>query len=571
MGRPKSLLSSSPRLHPHEITLFGQTDSFVNHRIWVLRGQNHDLEGARKLFDEMPERNVESWNAIVAGMIHLELYEEGLGLFLEMLGSGFSPDCFTLGSVIRGCAGLEALPFGKQVQGYAIKIGLEVHLVVGSALAHMYTRCKSLEDGERVIREMPVQNVVAYNTLIGGRYQNGNPEGAFHLYKLMKTAGFLPDEITFVNMISSCSELTTLGQGQQIHAEVIKSGAALNVPVTSSLISMYSRCGDMECSEKAFMENPQKDCVLSSSMIAAYGFHGQGKKAIAVFEQMTEEEGLLEVNEVTFLSLLYACSHSGLRDQGTEFFDLMVNKYGLDPKLEHYTCMVDLLGRSGRLQEAEDMIRSMPVEVEADVIIWKTLLSACRIHKNAIMAGKVAGEIRRLDPQDSASYVLLASIHASGKRWSEVSSLRKAMKERKVKKEPGISWFEYKNTVYQFIAGGDKSHPNWGKIEVYMKELMSEMKKKGYVPDTSSVYHDLDKEEMESNLIHHSEKLAIAFALIIIPPNLPIRVMKNLRVCDDCHGAIKLISEIRQREIIVRDATRFHHFKNGRCSCGDYW
>lgn len=528
--------------------------------------RNGDSEGARKLFDEMPERNVESWNGMIAGLVREGRFEEGLGLFVEMIGEGFWPDGFSLGSVVSGCAGLEGLGIGRQVHSYAIKTALDVSLVVGSALAHMYMRCKCLEDGERVIGAMPVRNVVVCNTLIGGRAQNGNPEGALELYNVMKASGFRPDKMTFVNVIASCSELATLGQGEQIHAEVIKAGVASNVPVTSSLISMYSRCGNLEDSEKLFEEGTEKDVVLSSSMIGAYGFHGQVEKAIALFEQMRQDG--LEPNEVTFLSLLYACSHCGLRDQGTEFFDKMVNKYHLDPKIEHYTCMVDLLGRSGRLQEAEDMIRSMPVE--PDVVIWKTLLSACKIHKNVTVARKIAQEIRRLDPQDPASYVLLASIQATAKRWNEVSTVRKAMKGRKVKKEPGISWFEYKNNVYQFLVG-DKSHPNCAEIDAYLKELVSDMKNKGYVADTSSVYHDMDQEERESDLVHHSEKLAIAFALMITPPGYRIRVMKNLRVCDDCHAAIKLISEIRQREIIVRDASRFHHFKNGLCSCGDYW
>ncbi|XP_042520053.1 pentatricopeptide repeat-containing protein At2g41080 isoform X1 [Macadamia integrifolia] len=528
--------------------------------------QNGDLENACKVFEEMPERNLATWNAMVTGFTHFEFNEEGLDLFSQMHKMGFSPDEFTLGSVLRGCAGLRVLNTGQQIHGYATKSGFECNLVVGSSLAHMYMKCGNMQDGERVFKGMPVHNVVACNTLIAGRAQNGCSEGALNHFNLMRMAGFRPDKVTFVSVISSCSELATLGQGQQVHAVAIKAGADSALSVLSSLVSMYSRCGCIIDSVRAFLECEEADVVLWSSMIAAFGFHGQGQEAIQLFEQM-ENVGL-EPNDVTFLSLLYACSHSGLKEKGTEFFELMVNKYKVKPRLEHYTCMVDLLGRFGCLEEAEALIRSMPIK--PDGIIWNTLLSACKIHKNTDMARRIAEDVLKLEPQDSAPYVLLSNIHASAKSWGDVSNVRKAMRERQVKKEPGVSWLEVKNQVHQFCMG-DQSHPKWMEIDGYLKELILEMKERGYLPDTSSVLHDMEVEEKEYSLAHHSEKLAIAFALLRTPAGAPIRVMKNLRVCNDCHVAIKFICEITAREIIVRDASRFHHFKDGKCSCRDYW
>lgn len=402
-------------------------------------------------------------------------------------------------------------------------------------------------------------------TLIAGNAQNGSPEKVLHQYNMMKIAGLKPDKITFVSVLSACSDLATLGQGQQIHAETIKAGTCSVTGVVSSLISMYSRCGCLEESERAFVDCVDKDIVVWSSIIAAYGFHGQGNRAIELFKQMQIEK--IEVNEVTFLSLLYACSHCGLKDKGMELFSMM-EKYDLKRTIEHYTCIADLLGRSGCLDEAEDMIRTMPVK--ADAVIWKTLLSACKIHKNADMAARVAEEVLKINPQDSASYVLLANTHASARRWHEVSKVRKSMKEGNVKKEPGLSWVEIKNQVHEFCMS-NKSHPSASQIDAYLKDLMEEMKLRGYRPDIYSVLHDMDDEEKEYSLAHHSEKLAIAFALMNTPSDVPIRVMKNLRVCSDCHVAIKYISDIKRREIIVRDVSRFHHFKNGNCSCGDYW
>lgn len=529
---------------------------------------NGELHAAIEVFNEMGERNSATWNAIITGLIKFEDNEEGLRLFLKMHACGFLPDAYTLGSILRGCAGLKDLNRGKQVHGYAIRSGLEFDLIVGSSMAHVYMGCGSLRDGENVIRSMPVHNVVACNTLIAGMVQNGCPMGAVDQYNIMKMAGFRPDKITFVSVISSCSELATLGQGQKIHAEVIKAGANSVVAVITSLVSMYSRCGCLDDAVTIFGERKgvQEDHVLWSSMMAAYGFHGRGQEAMELFNRM-ELEGL-EANDVTFLSLLYSCSHCGLKDKGLEFFNLMVQKYGLKPQVKHHTCIVDLLGRAGRLLEAEAFIRSMPLK--PDVVIWKTLLSACKVHKNPDMAERICEEILKIDPQDSASYVLLANTQASAKRWLDVSDVRKTMRERMVKKEPGISWFEMKNQVHHF-ATDDKSHPQSEEIELYLKEVTDELKLRGYVPDTGVVLHDMDAEEKEYNLGHHSEKLALAYALMSTPDGVAIRIMKNIRVCNDCHVVIKYISIIKNREIIVRDASRFHHIKNGRCSCGDYW
>ncbi|CAN1850880.1 Pentatricopeptide repeat-containing protein At2g41080 [Linum perenne] len=502
-----------------------------------------DLEGARKVFDEMPERNVATWNAMVTGSIQFECNEDGLKFFREMVQLGFLPDEFALGSVLRGCAGLRALHTGKEIHGYLMKSGFEFNLVVNSSLAHMYMRSGNLVEGEKIIKSMPIRTVVAWNTLIAGKSQNGFSESVLEMYNMMKMSGSRPDKITFVSVISSCSEIATLGQGQQIHSEAIKFGATSAIAVSSSLISMYSKCGCLEDSLKVFQERSEDgDNVLWSSMIAAYGFHGKGEEAINLFHEMQARN--LEANEVTFLSLLYACSHCGLKQQGMNFFHQMETRFGLKPGVQHYTCMVDLLGRSGRLEEAESMIRSMPVN--PDAAIWKTLLSACKLHKNSHTAQRIAEQILQLEPNDAASYVLLANAHASNKQWTEVSKVWKQMRHRNVKKEPGVSWIEVKNRVHQFCMA-DKYHPESDQIESYLTELIEEIKRE------------------------KGEKIAVAFGLMNTKPGMIIRIMKNLRICGDCHVAIGFMSEVRDREILVRDGSRFHHFRNGVCSCGGYW
>lgn len=529
-----------------------------------------ELESACQVFDEMSDRTVATWNAMIAGAVQYECNEHGLKLFSEMHRSGFRPDEYALASVLRGCAGLRDLPAGNQVHGYIVKYGFGVDMVVSSSLSHMYMKSGRMEEGERVIESMETRNVVAWNTLIAGKAQGGFSKEVLDSYSVMRLTGLRPDKITLVSVITSCSEMATLGRGQKVHAEAIKSGSCSSVSLITALVTMYSKCGSIGDSVRAFEEfNHYSDPVLWTAMISANGLHGRGSEAVEMFERM-EQKGLMEGNDVAFLSLLYACSHCGMKEKGIEIFDLMVEKYGINPRLEHYNCKVDLLARSGCLEEAEAVIRSMPVK--PDAIIWKTLLSGCKTRKNAEMAARVSEEILKLDPNDSALHVLLSNIYASAQRWNDVSEVRKAMKDKSLVHELGVSWVEIKNETHRFHKGGEsKSDPRSVEIYRYLDGLVSEMKLRGYVPETGVVLHDTEAEEKEESLTHHSEKLALAFALMNTPKGAPVRVMKNLRMCEDCHCAIKFVSEIERREIVVRDATRFHHFKDGTCSCGDYW
>lgn len=528
--------------------------------------KNGDLETARKLFDEMPARNVATWNAMIAGLTDSGLNEESLGFFLAMRREGMQPDEFGLGSLFRCCSGLRDVVSGRQVHAYVVRSGLDRDMCVGSSLAHMYMRCGFLREGEAALQALPLLNTVSCNTIIAGRTQNGDSEGALEYFCMMRGAGVEANAVTFVSAISSCSDLAALAQGQQVHAQVIRAGVDEVVPVMTSLVHMYSRCGCLGDSERVCLGYSGTDLVLCSAMISAYGFHGHGQKAVSLFKQMIA--GGAEPNEVTFLTLLYACSHSGLKDEGMSCFELMTNTYGLKPSVKHYTCIVDLLGRSGCLNEAEDLILSMPVQ--PDGVIWKTLLSACKIQKNFDMAERIAERVIELDPHDSASYVLLSNIRATCSRWEDVRKVRKTMREQNVRKEPGVSWVELKGQIHQFCTG-DKSHSRQREIDECLEEMMTKIKQCGYAPDMSTVFHDMEDEEKEVSLAHHSEKLALAFAFLSLPEGVPIRVMKNLRVCDDCHVAIKLMSKVTGREIVVRDVSRFHHFKDGKCSCGDYW
>lgn len=276
----------------------------------------------------------------------------------------------------------------------------------------------------------------------------------------------------------------------------------------------------------------------------------------------------MEMDGITFIGIITACAHAGLVVEGERYFTIMRKDHQIDAKMEHYSCMVDLYSRAGRLEKAMNIINEMPFPAGATV--WRTILAACRIHLNLELGKYAAEKLISLQPQDSAGYVLLSNIYATAGKWQERAEVRKLMDKRKVKKEAGYSWIEVKNKTYSFLAGDD-SHPSSDQIYMKLEELSTRLKDFGYQPDTNYVLQDIDDEHKEVILSQHSERLAIAFGLIATPPGTSLQIVKNLRVCGDCHTVIKLITMIERREIVVRDTNRFHHFRGGICSCRDFW
>jgi pentatricopeptide repeat protein len=273
-------------------------------------------------------------------------------------------------------------------------------------------------------------------------------------------------------------------------------------------------------------------------------------------------------DSITFTAVLSACSRAGLVNEGLQYFEHMRQNYQITPSVEHYACVVDLLGRSGRLNEAHNFIENMPLKPSASV--WGALLGACRVYLNIELAEQASQYLFELEPANTGNYVLLSNIYAAAGRQDDVAKVRTMMADKGLKNRPGCSWIEVKHRMHAFLAG-DKSHPQREEIYATLKNLTKKMEAAGYVPDINFVLRDVQEEDKEQILCSHSERLAIAFGLINTSHGTPIRIIKNLRVCGDCHIATKLISKIVEREIVVRDSSRFHNFKDGICSCGDYW
>eukprot|EP01018_Ginkgo_biloba_P033469 Gb_14617 [translate_table: standard] len=560
--------------------------------------RNGCLVDAVKLFNQIHKPNASSWNAMISGYVQNGQGKEALKLLYRMQQAKVKPDHFTFGSALSACASLAALEQGKQVHTQIIRNGLELVFIVGNALVDMYAKCKSIESARQVFDKIVRRDAVSWTAMIAGYVQNGylnealklfsqmpKPDiiawnamiakcaqktycdDALKLFIRMQSSGTKPDHFTFGSALSACSSLSVLQQGRQVHAHIIGTGFEFDVVVGNAIVDMYAKCGSIADACNMFDKMPARNMVSWTTMITGCAQHGRGEEALYLFQQMLEEG--MKPNEITYVGVLSACNHAGLADEGCHYFNSMSQEHGIIPTVEHYSCMVDILGRAGWLDEAEAFIKEMPIE--PNVAIWGALLGACRIHGNVELGKKAAEHLLELEMQDAGTYVLLSNIYAAAGRWDDVTNVRKMMRARRVKKQPGCSWIEIKNRTHTFVAG-DRLHPQSEEIYAELQSLSEQLKEAGYVADTNLVLmHDVEEEQKELLLCHHSEKLAIVFGLISTPPGTTIQVVKNLRVCGDCHTATKFISKIVGREIVVRDANRFHHFKDGQCSCGDYW
>eukprot|EP01018_Ginkgo_biloba_P026788 Gb_37509 [translate_table: standard] len=553
-------------VHDYIIQRGFELDVFIGNSLISMYAKCCSIDIAQHLFDRMSKRNVISWNAMIAGYVQNGHANEALKVFHQMQVAEEMPDSVTMVSVLQACAHLGALEQGIWVHKYIIQHGFELNVFVGNSLIDMYAKCGSVHIARQLFDEMSERDVISWNAMIAGCAQNGHANEALKLFHQMQMADMTPDSATILSVLLGCTYLAALQQGKWIHGYIIRYGFESDIFVGNSLIDMYAKCGCVQIARQLFDKMSERNVVSWNAMIAGYGMHGFGGDALALFSQMKQTG--INPNDITFICVLSACSHAGLINEGWQYFDYMSQDYCITPSMEHYACMVDLLGRAGHLNEALDFIEKMPLEPGFSV--WGALLGACRIHSNIELGKCVAERIFELEPEDPGYHVLLSNIFAAAGMWNDVATVRTMMKDRGFKKAPGCSLIEVNNRAHVFLVG-DKSHPQCEKIYATLEMLIGQMKEAGYLPNTNFALHNGEEEMKEHMLYSHSEKLAIAFGLINTSPGNPIRIMKNLRVCADCHSASKLISKIVKREIIVRDANRFHHFNDGLCSCGDYW
>ncbi|GMH19637.1 hypothetical protein Nepgr_021478 [Nepenthes gracilis] len=512
------------------------------------------VEDALLVFRGIASPNVISWTSLIAGLAEHGYGQKSFQAFAAMQFMGVKPNSVTLSSILVACATSKSLSQLTQIHGYIVKTKADNEIAVCNALVDAYAGLEEIEDAWRVVGIMSHRNVITYTSLATRINQMGQHEMALTVISKMCNDGVKMDGYSLAGFLSAAASLVTMETGKQLHSYSVKSGLGLWLSVSNGLVDLYGKCGSLNDLQKAFEEIKDPDVISCNGVIYGLAANGQVSSALSTFDDMRLAG--VEPDAVTFLLLLYACSHGGLVDLGYEYFKSMRNSHNLVPLEDHYVCLVDLLGRSGRLAEAMDVINTMPFK--ANALIYKTLLSACKLHGDILLGEAMAQKGLELDPSDPALYVLLANLYVDCGRPDLCEKMRILMRDRSLRQTPGQSWMEIRNKVHLFNAG-DRSHPQITEIHERITSLIIEFKKRGYLY------------QCNESTRYHSEKLALAFGLLNAPPKAPIRVIKNLRICRDCHEFFTTASQLVDRDIIVRDGNRFHSFKMGKCSCGGYW
>ncbi|XP_038688984.1 pentatricopeptide repeat-containing protein At3g26782, mitochondrial-like [Tripterygium wilfordii] len=550
------------KVHGHVVQFGCDSDVFVGNSLITMYGKCGCVGASRKVFDKMPERNVVSWSAMIGAYAQNGCYEDGLRLFWQMLDERVIPNRV---AILNAMACVHKENEAPHICRVTVDYGLSFDQSVQNAAMGMFARCGRIDVARRYFDGILDKDLVSWSSMIEAYAQCDLPLEALELFKEMKLKSITTDSVTLLSVIRACSNLSSFLQARTIHSIITRGYRQTNMAVDTALVDLYVKCGSLRYSRRVFDRMHERNIISWGTMISGYGMHGHGREALQLFDQM---KASFKPDHIAFVSVLSACSHGGLISEGWACFNSMVSDFAVTPRPEHYACMVDLLGRAGKLDEACDFIGKMPIKPDAGV--WGALLGACRIHLNVELAEMAAKSLFELDPANPGRYVLLSNIYSlSGKR-KEADRIRTLMKESGVKKISGYTIIEIKNKVYTFVSG-DRSHPQTDLIYLELEKLMGRIRRAGYTLDVNCVLHDVEEETKEKMLYAHSEKLAIVFGLLNLGPETTIRIMKNLRVCGDCHTATKYISKVTEREIVVRDAHRFHHFKDGRCSCGDYW
>ncbi|XP_031372667.1 pentatricopeptide repeat-containing protein At3g22690-like [Punica granatum] len=543
-----------------------------------------NMNGAQELFDRMPEKNLISWTTMASGYVQLGDYRNSLEVFREMLLGDVAPDEVALVTALNACShvvecGRPFVLLGGSIHGLLVKLGMALEGFLGNALLDFYVKSGWMEDARSVFRLLPRKTAVSWNSMLEGfcrtgefkeakEFFDGIPEKdtvswnimigcctrfgyckeSFELFHQMQNSKVEPDKVTLVCLLSACAKVGALSHGIWIHVHMKKNGIELDNALATGLVDMYGKCGSAEKAEEVFSEIPNKSVRLWTAMMAGYAMEGKALKAVELFSEMVSQG--LKPDFITFVALLSACSHGGLLEEAYRYFNEMESKYGIEPMVQHFGCMVDLLGRVGRLEEALEMICSMPLG--PDAAIWSTFLRAYESHQNVELAELAFRRLVELDPSSDSAHVVLSKVYAKLGRWDDMRLVRRKLHELGTRKKLGCSMIEQDGSVHEFTSE-DFSNP-------LSREIYSTL---------SEVEERSGGESGETN--RHSERLAVAFGLITSERKTPIRVVNNLRICADCHSFMKFVSRSYEREIVIRDNYRFHRFKDGNCSCKEFW
>ncbi|KAL4193586.1 hypothetical protein AMTRI_Chr06g200250 [Amborella trichopoda] len=490
------------QLHAHILKNGIHHSNFVITKFLSLSFELGCSELARQVFDDVPKSNTFCYNAMIKGLVQTNSHHEAIWVFMKMLNNGVPPNNYTFPFILKACFHLHAIEEGRAIHSLVFRSGFPSDVYVQTALIHFYVSCGLMDNAcqvfdnmsqrdvvswnimlcghvkhgdmfhaHKIFDEMPQRSLASWTAIIGGYVQNGNSFEALSLFQSMQLDGMIPDNMMLVTMLSACASLRSLEMGKWVHDYMDKNGFVIDVFAGTALIDMYAKCGSIEDARTVFNVIPERSVSCYNAMISGLAIHGLGNEAVRVFSEM-ESKGI-EVDDITLIAILSACSHSGMVEEGCRHFNSMKEVHGIEPKMEHYGCMVDLLGRAGLFNEAVKLVKSMPFK--ADSVVLGTLASACQLHGNVELGENVMMELSDLDPLNGGVFVLKSNIYAAGGRWEEAARVRKLMKQRGIQKKPGCSSIEVNNALHEFTAGDD-SHPRSEEIYAKLAELYKQIK-----------------------------------------------------------------------------------------------
>ncbi|KAG0448556.1 hypothetical protein HPP92_027780 [Vanilla planifolia] len=515
------------------------------------------VELGQQVFDSSLVRDVASWTSMLSGYVECQLLERAWSFFCEMPERGV----VSWNAMINGYVKFGDVEAARKL----FEMMPERNAESWNTLIAGFAKCGHLDMASKLFEEMPCRNGVTWSAMISAYAQWGQPSDALVLFEEMKCQGVWPNYAAIVSVLSACSQLGALDRGKKVHSYIERNKMKMDSVIGTALIDMYSKCGSIDKALETFSSLVQKDVFSWSAIIGGLAVNGHGAKALEFFRLM-EEDGVWP-NEVTFLGVLCACSHAGLVDLAKHFFHSMSTIYRIQPQIEHCGCMVDVLSRAGHLHEAVALVESIPGKGNPE--LWVTLLGASWIHGDIKIAEAAVHRLMEIKPDDGGVYVILSNIYAMKGMWDKAKESRMLMKSKGLKKEPSRCLIEIHGVVHEFYVG-DLSHPETSQIYKKLNEIFIRIRLAGYGSNTRPVLFDIEEEEKEHVVAHHSEKLAVAYGLICMGEK-EIRVFKNIRICRDCHTFMKQVSKVYERKIILRDRNVFHYFNEGSCSCGDYW
>ncbi|XP_047310427.1 pentatricopeptide repeat-containing protein At1g20230-like [Impatiens glandulifera] len=596
-------LDRAKEIHTDAIKYGFDSDLLLGNALIDMYGRCKCAEFARHVFGGLIVKDVISWTSIASCFILNGMSMEALQFFREMGFNRVRPNSITLSSILRACSDLKHLRFGREIHGFVIRNEPDENVFVTGGLINMYGHCSSIDQAETVFNNTSKHDTVSWNVMLTAFFANEEPEKAlcvysqmidkrvkfdyaswnvviggclrndrtieaFQILRDMQKLGFKPNQITITTLLTAFATFENLRGGKETHGYIFRNFLDDITSTNTALLFAYAKCGELEASCRVFDMMKKKDKTAWTTMIVTFSLHGDGKRALSHFQKMLNSG--FKPDAIAFTGVLSGCSHSCLVDEAREVFKSMKRDYSVEPDAEHYSCMIDVLGRAGHLDEAYRLIQTMPME--PTVGAWGALLGACRTYKNVDLGRVVAEELFAIEPKNAGNYALLTNIFSNAKLWEDAAETRKLMRERGIRKEAGCSWIRVKNKVYSFVAGEKRDYFQADEIYKFLEEIGEKIRLVGYKPKTEFVLQDIEGvEEKEDMLCNHSEKLAVAFGILNLNGSSSVSVFKNLRICGDCHSAIKCIAKVVGVRIVVRDCQRFHHFSDGVCSCGDFW